>query len=76
MELFVRISVVRFVKRQRIEVGSGPKRLKFERLIFVTVVFVLSSQVMPDQEHGVWSRLFQVEREEDGSSTESLSWCR
>jgi hypothetical protein len=76
MELFVRISVVRFVKRQRIEVGSGPKRLKFERLIFVTAVFVLSSQVMPDQEHGVWSRLFQVEREEEGSSTESLNWYR
>lgn len=33
MELLVRMRVVRLVKRQRIEVGSGPARLKLERLI-------------------------------------------
>lgn len=33
MELLVRMRVARFVKRQSIEVGSGPAMLKLERLI-------------------------------------------
>lgn len=40
------------------------------------MVFVPSWQVMPDQLQGVWSRLFHEEREESGSSTESLNWYR
>lgn len=75
IKLFVRIRVVKFVRRQRVDVCNGPARLKFERLILVTVVFV-ESQVMPDQVQGVESRLFHVDKEEDGSSKESLNWCR
>lgn len=76
IKLFVRIRVVKFVRRQRVEVCKGPARLKLERLILVTVVFV-GSQVMPDQVQGVVeSRLFHVDKEEDGSSKESLNWCR
>jgi len=75
IKLFVRIRVVKFVRRQRVEVCKGPARLKLERLIFVTVVFV-GSQVMPDQVQGVEVLLFHVDKEEDGSSKESLNWCR
>lgn len=71
----MRIREVRLVRRQRIEVGNGPAMLKLERLIWITVVLV-GSQVMPAQLQGVGSRLFHVDKEESGSSTESLNWCR
>lgn len=75
MELLKRLMEERLGRRQRIDAVNGPSMLVSERSSSVTVVLV-ESHFTPYQLQGVLSLVFQEDKRESGSSSESLNCCR